>query len=65
MTSLPARGSGGTEPDAYRKAADAGTIAPVAPVTHSAEFAPVAQPTLEPGTQALVVAALAWLTPST
>jgi len=44
---------------------DAGTIDPVAPVNPSAKFAPVAQPTLHPGTQALVVAALAWLTPST
>jgi hypothetical protein len=31
------------------------------PVDHSAGFAPVVQPTLVTGTQALVVAALAWL----
>jgi hippurate hydrolase len=31
------------------------------PVNHSARFAPVIQPTLDTGTQALVVAALAWL----
>jgi hypothetical protein len=30
-------------------------------VNHSAAFAPVIQPTLDTGTQALVVAALAWL----
>ncbi|XRQ10226.1 amidohydrolase [Actinomadura welshii] len=32
-----------------------------APVNHSPAFAPVVQPTLDTGTQALVVAALAWL----
>ena len=31
------------------------------PVNHSAAFAPVIQPTLETGTDALVTAALAWL----
>ena len=31
------------------------------PVNHSATFAPVVQPTLDTGTAALVVAALAWL----
>jgi hippurate hydrolase len=31
------------------------------PVNHSATFAPVIQPTLDTGTEALVVAALAWL----
>jgi hippurate hydrolase len=31
------------------------------PVNHSAGFAPIVQPTLDTGTQALVVAALAWL----
>jgi hypothetical protein len=31
------------------------------PVNHSAAFAPVVQPTLDTGTQALVVAALTWL----
>jgi hippurate hydrolase len=30
-------------------------------VNHSAQFAPVVQPTLDAGTQALVVASLAWL----
>jgi len=30
-------------------------------VNHSAQFAPVMQPTLDTGTAALVVAALAWL----
>jgi len=31
------------------------------PTNHSATFAPPIQPTLDAGTQALVVAALAWL----
>jgi hippurate hydrolase len=34
------------------------------PVNHNPAFAPVIQPTLDVGTQALVVAALAWLAPA-
>ncbi|MDQ3901807.1 MAG: amidohydrolase [Actinomycetota bacterium] len=52
---------GGIDPDAYRRAAEAGRVAQDIPVNHSANFAPVIQPTLDTGTQALVVAALAWL----
>jgi hippurate hydrolase len=33
-------------------------------VNHSATFAPVIQSTLDTGTEALVVAALAWLAPT-
>jgi amidohydrolase len=54
-------GIGGTDPDAYRAAEKAGRVAEDVPVNHSASFAPVLQPTLDTGTQALVVAALAWL----
>ncbi|MBV8992383.1 MAG: amidohydrolase [Pseudonocardiales bacterium] len=54
---------GGIDPDAYRRAAAAGRVAQDIPVNHSANFAPVIQPTLDTGTQALVVAALAWLAP--
>ncbi len=54
-------GLGGTDPDTYRAAERAGRIAQEIPVNHSAGFAPVIQPTLDTGTQALVVAALAWL----
>ena len=54
-------GIGGTDPDTYRAAAEAGRVAQDIPVNHSASFAPVIQPTLDTGTQALVVAALAWL----
>ncbi|MEX0427118.1 amidohydrolase [Nocardioides sp. DS6] len=54
-------GIGGIDPDAYRAAEQAGRIAQDIPVNHSATFAPVLQPTLDTGTQALVVGALAWL----
>jgi hippurate hydrolase len=53
---------GGIDADRYDKAAQAGRVAQDIPVNHSATFAPVIQPTLDTGTQALVVAALAWLT---
>jgi amidohydrolase len=54
-------GIGGTDPDVYRSAEAAGRVAQDVPVNHSATFAPVVQPTLDTGTEALVVAALAWL----
>lgn len=54
-------GIGGIDPDAYRAAEAAGRVAHDIPVNHSAHFAPVIQPTLDTGTQALVVAALVWL----
>jgi hippurate hydrolase len=52
---------GGIDPDAYHRAEQAGRVAQNIPVNHSPAFAPVIQPTLDTGTQALVVAALAWL----
>ncbi len=54
-------GIGGIDPDTYRAAEQAGRIAQDIPVNHAANFAPVIQPTLDTGTQAMVVAALAWL----
>jgi hippurate hydrolase len=54
-------GIGGIDPDTYRLAEEAGRVAQDIPVNHAANFAPVIQPTLDTGTQALVVAALAWL----
>jgi metal-dependent amidase/aminoacylase/carboxypeptidase family protein len=54
-------GFGGIDPDTYRKAEQAGRVSQDIPVNHSATFAPVLQPTLDTGTEALVVAALAWL----
>ena len=53
-------GIGGIDTDAYDAAEQAGRVAQDVPVNHS-PFAPVIQPTLDTGTQALVVAALAWL----
>ena len=49
------------DPALYHQAKQAGRIAHDIPVNHSTTFAPVLQPTLDTGTQALVVAALAWL----
>jgi hippurate hydrolase len=54
-------GIGGTDPAAYRAAEQAGRIAQDIPVNHASTFAPVIQPTLDTGTQTLVLAALAWL----
>ena len=54
-------GIGGIDADLYRKAEAAHRLSEDVPVNHSAHFAPVIQPTLDTGTTALVVAALAWL----
>jgi amidohydrolase len=54
-------GIGGIDPDLFRAAAETGRVTHDIPVNHSASFAPVIQPTLDTGTQALVVAALDWL----
>jgi amidohydrolase len=56
-------GIGSIDPDIYRKAKDADRVAQDIPVNHSDLYAPAMQPTLDTGTQALVVAALAWLDP--
>lgn len=57
-------GIGGIDPDLFARAEAAGRISQDVPVNHSAEFGPVIEPTLETGTSALVVAALAWLAAS-
>ncbi|MCV7178327.1 amidohydrolase [Mycolicibacterium sphagni] len=54
-------GVGGIDEQQYLEAVNAGRVAEDIPVNHSPRFAPVIQPTLDTGTQALVVAALAWL----
>ena len=54
-------GIGGIDEQQYRAAAAAGRVSQDVPVNHSPDFAPVIQPTLDTGTRALVVAALAWL----
>jgi hippurate hydrolase len=49
-------GIGGIDPDAYAAAEAAGRVAQDIPVNHSASFAPVIQPTLDTGIEAMVVA---------
>jgi metal-dependent amidase/aminoacylase/carboxypeptidase family protein len=51
---------GGTDPDAYRQAKEAGRLAEL-PTNHNPRFAPVLHPTLETGVETLVAAASAWL----
>jgi amidohydrolase len=51
---------GGTAPDIYAKAKEAGRLNEL-PVNHSPLFAPVVHPTLQTGVETLVVAAQAWL----
>ena len=56
-------GIGGIDPERYEAAERAGRVAQDIPVNHSAYFAPVIQPTLDTGIQAMVVGALTWLAP--
>lgn len=57
-------GIGGADPAAYAKAEAKGTVSTAIPANHSPHFAPVMRPTLQTGTAAAVVAALAWLAPT-
>lgn len=52
---------GGIDGQRYLQAVESGRVKQDIPVNHSPHFAPVVQPTLDVGTHALVVAALAWL----
>ena len=52
---------GGVDPAAWLQAQASGRLATDIPANHSPKFAPVPQPTLKTGTEAIVVAALAWL----
>ncbi|MCU1408707.1 MAG: amidohydrolase [Microbacteriaceae bacterium] len=54
-------GVGCIDQETYAKAEAAGTVSTDIPANHSPKFAPVIEPTLETGTAAAVVAALAWL----
>ena len=54
-------GLGGIDPDVYRRAEVAARAQGDIPVNDSATFAPVIQPTLDAGTEAVVVVALEWL----
>jgi hippurate hydrolase len=49
---------GGTDPDAYRAAEEAGRVAQDIPTNHNAAFAPVIHPTLETGVEAITSVAL-------
>src|SRR3954471_5606473 len=49
---------GGTDPDRYRKAEQAGRVAQDIPTNHNPAFAPVIHPTLETGVEAMVTATL-------
>jgi hippurate hydrolase len=51
---------GGTDPDTYARAKAENRLNEL-PVNHSPKFAPVLHPTLQTGTETLVVAARAWL----
>src|SRR5690242_9976332 len=53
---------GGTDPEAYRQARDAGRMGDL-PTNHNPRFAPVLHPTLRTGVEAAVAAAAAWLAP--
>lgn len=54
-------GFGGADEQAFRDALAADRVSTDIPVNHSPRFAPVLQPTLDTGTEALVVAGLSWL----
>jgi hippurate hydrolase len=55
---------GGTDAETYLTAAAAGRVDQDVPLNHSSTFAPVIQPTLTIGAEALVSAAASWLSPS-
>jgi hippurate hydrolase len=54
---------GGVDPQKYSDAKEAGRLNDL-PSNHSPEFAPVINPTLQVGIEAMLVAAGAWLTPT-
>jgi amidohydrolase len=51
---------GGTDPQKYAEAREAGRLADI-PTNHNPAFAPILHPTLETGVAAMIVAARAWL----
>lgn len=54
---------GVTDPELVRKAFENGTYAEDVPYNHSPRFAPVQDPSIETGIEAMVTAAMCWLTP--
>jgi len=51
---------GGTDPDTYRRAREAGRLGEL-PTNHNSHFAPVLHPTLETGVETLLAGVQAWL----
>ncbi|OBF26857.1 amidohydrolase [Mycobacterium sp. ACS4331] len=58
-------GFGGADPAQFRAATEGGAVSQDIPVNHSPHFAPVIEPTLDVGIQALVLATTAWLATDT
>ncbi|MEV4088115.1 M20/M25/M40 family metallo-hydrolase, partial [Nonomuraea fuscirosea] len=56
-------GLGCADPETYERSVREDRLAEDVPGNHSPAFAPVISPTLRMGAEALVTAALAWLTP--
>jgi hippurate hydrolase len=52
---------GGTDPERFARAVASGRIEQDIPFNHSPEFAPIPEPTINIGVEALVTAALLWL----
>jgi len=52
---------GGADPQLYSRAAAAGRIQQDVPSNHSPRYAPVQDPTIKTGVEAMLVAALCWL----
>jgi hippurate hydrolase len=55
---------GGADADLWTKALAAGTLAEDVPSNHSPYYAPIQEPTLSTGVEAMVTAAMCWLRPS-
>ena len=55
---------GVTDPELVRRAFEEGTFAETVPYNHSPQFAPVQDPSIQTGVEALVTAALCWLAPA-
>jgi hippurate hydrolase len=55
---------GGADADLWTKAFAAGTLTEDIPSNHSPHYAPVQEPTLSTGIEAMLTAAMCWLRPS-
>lgn len=54
---------GGTDPELWQKAFAANRVNEDIPFNHSAQYAPVQDPTISTGIEAMLVAAMCWLKP--